>query len=249
MLAVNQFAGFGAGGKKYVANAAKFDGTNDYLRRTIDWTGGALSSKVGILSAWINLKGGDGSLMNINLQDGGFLGFTRTAANKYRVAFYDTGGGTISLDLLSNSTYLNGSGWKHILASWDVAAAAAHLYVNDVSDLAGSPTIINNTLEYGREVFSFGADQAGGSKLNADVSDFYFNTDTYLDFSSSANRRKFISGSGKPVFLGLDGSVPTGAKPQICLTNAFATWHQNVTGYGDFTVTGALAAGSNSPSD
>ncbi|WP_341893740.1 LamG-like jellyroll fold domain-containing protein [Ferrovibrio terrae] len=233
----------------YIANAVNFDGTNDYMRRATDWTGGALTGKVGTLSLWVNFKGGDGAAQKLWHQDGGYGYMERTSANKFRIFMYETTGGTISLDMISTSSYTVASGWVHVAMAWDVAAGTTQMYINGASDRAGSPTALNNTLEYARETMSFGADQAGGGgKLNADIADFYFNTDAFIDLSVAANLQKFRSAAGKPVFLGLDGSAPTGAKPQICLTNPFGTWHQNLSGYGDYTVTGALTAGSSSPS-
>jgi hypothetical protein len=64
-----------------------------------------------------------------------------------------------------------------------------------------------------------------------------------------ANRRLFISATGKPVSLGANGSTPFGTQPAIYLGNPLATWHTNLGAGGGFNVTGgALTAASTSPS-
>lgn len=235
--------------RRYVANSTRFDGTNDYLRRTSNFTGGATSGKTGIMSGWFNLKGGDGSLQIAWGQDAGYGQFERTTGNKWRLFLYDVAGSAISLNITSNNTYTTASGWHHVLIAWNVASGIAQMYINDASDVTGSPTALNNTLEYSRLDLSWGANKVGGSKLNADVADFYFNTDTTLDISVTANRRKFITAGLKPVYLGTTGQLPTGATPQIYLTNPFSSWQTNAAGNGNYTVTGALTAGDSSPSN
>ena len=74
-----------------------------------------------------------------------------------------------------------------------------------------------------------------------------------LDFSIVSNRRKFLSAGGKPVFLGADGSLPTGTAPIIYQHlddgEAVANFATNRGTGGDFTITGTLDTGSTSPSD
>jgi hypothetical protein len=81
-----------------------------------------------------------------------------------------------------------------------------------------------------------------------DIADFYVNHTQYLDFTVTANRRKFISGTGTPVNLGSTGSTPTGTAPIIFLSGSVASWHVNDgTGGGFSIVSGSLSASATNP--
>ena len=64
---------------------------------------------------------------------------------------------------------------------------------------------------------------------------------------------KFINGLGKPVSLGANGQIPTGAPPAIYLSlavgNPASDFATNLGTGGDFTITGALTTAPSSPSD
>jgi len=75
-----------------------------------------------------------------------------------------------------------------------------------------------------------------------------------LDLDTVSNRRLFNDGSGggaggKPVNLGSDGSTPTGNQPIIYLNGDETNFQINAGSGGNLTVTGALTACSDGPSD
>ena len=104
-------------------------------------------------------------------------------------------------------------------------------------------TFTNDTIDYTRGNWEVGSDSGGAQKANADFADLWFDA-SYLDITAAANRRKFIDGSGRPVNLGVDGSVPTGAAPLLycsLLTNSVAgDFATNRGTGGNMTVTGTL---------
>jgi len=126
------------------------------------------------------------------------------------------------------------------------------IYINDVDDaqytayqdLAADLTLAD---------WSIGALPDGTAKVNACFAEVYFAPAQYLDLSVVANRRKFISASGRPVYLGADGSRPTGTAPimyqRLADGAAASTFATNLGTGGDFTITGTLTTGSTSPSD
>jgi len=67
--------------------------------------------------------------------------------------------------------------------------------------------------------------------------------------SIEANRRKFIDAIGKPVFLGSDGSLPTGVAPAMFFSGDSTAFATNRGTGGPFTLTGSLTNASTSPSD
>lgn len=134
-----------------------------------------------------------------------------------------------------------------MLASWDLDAGNADLYVNDVSDrmlttlTAGSICYIAN---------QWGISGIGNGTLDADVADVYVEQGVYLDLSVVANRRKFRTAAGKPVDLGPMCTGPTGIRPIKCFTGAVAAWGTNKGYGGGFTTQGdGLTNAPTSPSD
>jgi hypothetical protein len=234
--------------------SADFDGTNDYMLRGAGLTGAA-DSKSGILSLWARFDGGDGSQLNF---------MSQTVANAVLVARAASGAiaiqgtnsvPTIILSIGTTGTgYVEGATWYHILSSWDLATpGSGRMYINDVSDYAET-TYTDGTINYaGPDNFAVGATTAGAQKFNGCLAELYFAPGQYLDFDTAANRRKFISAAGKPIYLGVDGSLPTGTAPIIYLhtgiSAAITTFATNRGTGGNFSITGTLDTGSTSPSD
>lgn len=243
----------------FQVDSADFDGTGDAMTRGADLTGNA-DSKSGILSVWVRLDGGDGNALDViegTTTVGGTTPrffFTRIATtNLFRVQGRNAAG-TVILQADSNTAYTAGATWLHLLASWDLATAAAHFYVNDSSDLAAGSTLTDDTIDYTLADWGVGAKPDASTFLfNGCIAEFYFAPGQFMDFSSASNRRKFISGEGKPVFLGNDGSTPTGTIPQLMLHlangEAVANFATNRAAGGNFSITGTLTTGSTSPSD
>jgi hypothetical protein len=214
----------------YTAVGINFDGTNDWLEIATDFTGPPADAKVGILSFWLKMQGGDAGFQAILEMGGGTFGLSvyRWNDNKIRIVG-NTTGDVVTLDLKSTTDVVAGGAWKHILASWDLATATAQFYLSDAND-ANVVTADNTNIDYSKGNAGFGARfSAGTLKLNADIADFYLNVVTSLDLSNSTNRRKFISAGGAPVDLGSDGSTPTGTAPLIFLSDVVGGWHSNRT--------------------
>lgn len=243
----------GGGDAPFPVNAVDFDGTNDYLLRGSALTG-AVDSATGIFSVWLRFDGGDGSEQGIWRDNESRFTIVRQTTNTLRVQLRNSAG-TSSLTFDTVGTLTAGGTWKHILASWNTNFSAGnkvtHLYVSDVSD----KTVISDAsgtfnVDYTPSTnVAVGATTAGVSKFNGCMAELYVAIGQFLDFSDSANRRKFISAIGKPVDLGADGSLPTGSAPIVYLNNPAASFGTNKGTGGDFTITGSLDTASTSPSD
>lgn len=235
------------------ANAVTLTNGN-YLSRGAKPTGLVDSSK-GILSMWVKWNTFSGT--DFFLQPGGGLSHSLTLRSDetFRIYFFNSSAESFAF----NSSILTGSyttsDWIHILASWDVNFTQGnrlyHLYINDVSDatitIDGTDAMIPN---WGSATDMYiGHNGSGSFEPEADMAEFYWNIGEYLDLSVTANRRKFISTTGKPIDLGADGSTPTGTAPIIYLPNSASTFHQNEGTGGDFTATGTFVDASTSPSD
>ena len=253
MFWTGQMAGI-ASGSAYAVDAADFDGTNDYMLRGAAFTGISNSSK-GIFSCWVRFDGGDGAEQTL-LADADVLCVVRKKTdNKVEVTLWDTG--SSNLLAFNSSAITAGATWVHVLASWDTGFSSGnklhHLYITNTSDKVVSVDSANGAnVNLGATNWGVGARTGGTLKLNGCLAEIYFAPGQYLDFSTSANRAKFISG-GKPVNLGGDGSLPTGTAPiayfRILNGQGVNVIQTNRGTGGGMEITGTLEIASSSPSD
>lgn len=232
---------------RYLAPAADFDGTNDWLARGADLTG-ISDGKEGTFSLWFNLSSdpaGNAVLMGGPSGEGLWIHYDPTS-DVYRVTG-ENAAGTWILAMKTASTYTPSDDWLHLLFAWDLAAGTGQIYVNDAEDRAGAPTLTNDTLDYTRGNWAIGALSGGGAKIAGAFADMWFHT-TYIDISKEANRRRFITEDLRPARLGALGEYPLGAQPLLYLANPFDRFEINRGTGGNFSVTGALSDPLDSPS-
>lgn len=198
------------------ANGTQFNGTTQYLIHS-DPTGWA-DSKLATGSLWVKRDGASGrdTIFSINGGTVFRLDFLATT-NKF---FMGTTGSPLSAT--SGTAISDTTTWHHILFSFDLSdTGKRHLYIDDVLDSTTWTTYTDATLDF--EVlasanYMVGA-RSGGDYFQGDLSEFWFNPGTYIDFSVEANRRKFRTAGGLPAGLGSDGSLPTGASPEVYLAD------------------------------
>ena len=249
---MRRFFGLGGDGSQYRANAAQFDGSNDFLRLAGDLTGNS-DGKAGTFSAWIDFTGGDGGQQIIvqkhNVTPTSRFFIVRTTGDVFNIQGFNSAGTGI-LSVTSTGTYTAASGWVHLLIAFNLATPVARLFVNDVDDEAGGSTETDDTIDFatGDGNWNIGTNSSDTEKVDADVADFWFD-DSFIDISTEANRRLFSNPNGKPVFLGETGQLPTGSPPLVFLSGATVAWHTNLGTGGGFTETGTLTDGGSSPND
>lgn len=231
----------------YAASATTFAGDGQcWMERDADLTGNA-DAKTGSFSCWVNFSGLDGVLQHILMNNGERLVFQKRTTNLIRLSLKQADN-TVLVTLDQNSAnvaaILAGSGWHHILASWDKSVEnRAHLYIDGVECL----TITNflsddvdgntNPIDYTRTDWAVGASDAGAAPTAACISELWFSTE-YIDFSVQANREEFRSAGGDPVDLGATGATPTGNQPLIYLRSAFSSFTTNAGSGGNFVKKG-----------
>lgn len=237
-------------------DSADFDGT-DYMTTSAGLTG-ASDGKQGTVSMWFRLDGGDGTALFL-MQGATTVGGTTSrfrvrrnvTTNLLEVVGLNAAGSTI-LTLTSATAYTAAATWRHLLASWNLATAAGHLYITDVDDLAGGATLTDDSIDYTLADWAIGATAGGTALFDGCIAEVYFALE-YIDISVTGNRRKFISSTGKPISLGSTGNFPTGTAAivyqHIDNGEAVAGFATNSGTGGDFAITGTLATGSTSPSD
>lgn len=231
--------------------AVKFDGSADYLTRGGDLTGLA-DGKSGVLSFWLRLDGDPNStsIIRSDATAGRFYCILGGTAGVLRVYGANAANTQILNIPVTAANYVQAaSQWRHCLFSWDLAAGATHLYINDV-DCRDAAAVVatNDTIDYVSATpnWAVAATTAGNTKLNGALSELYFAPNQYLDLSVQANREKFIK-DGKPVSLGANGELPTGTAPAIYLPNRAALVGTNAGTGGNFTVNGAPKDANSTP--
>jgi len=214
--------------------ATDFDGSADYYARGAGLTG-VVDGKVGLFSGFFRLDGGDSAQQYIIINTGAATRVQRQNNNKLRVVM-ENSGGTAILDQYSTGTYTTSAIWKHLLLAWDLGNSKAYMYVDDVSVGDTPGTLTDDTIDYTVTNWSVGAATNGAGPVNGALAELYFATE-YLDISVEANRRKFISANGNRVYLGADGSTPTGTQPLVYCSDGDAS--DNLGSGGNFTAQGS----------
>ncbi len=240
-----------------VTQAVFFDGANDYTSKASDLTGAADGTD-GTLSFWARFPTGE---------DIGYFVWDAVNASNFRVFSFQMirdGHATIpgvlswSLRQPNNTVVCSGNtttnyidaAWHHFLVSWN--STTVKCYVDDVSDISIGTSPTGSNIDWTPGSWTFGAtDNTQAAKIHADVAEFWL-TNEYLNLDTESNRRKFISGAGagaKPVFLGGDGSIPTGTAPLVYFKGSRSPWNAGINqgSGGDFTMTGAVTDSANEP--
>jgi hypothetical protein len=252
----------GGGEALAVVDSTDLGGASAYSRP------GALSGigggKTFVFSAWVRLDGGDGVVAGLlyapqTVLGTAYVGFyvIRGASNKFEFVLQEISGPGLVAQVRSVNTYTASGNWIHVLASADTSVPTRHhLYINDVSDEDVVRFDANTDINNNMDDWFVGATDNAPSILNAldgCLAEMYFAPGRYLDFSIESNRRKFISATGKPRFLGSNGAAPTGTAPALYLSvvkgAAVSTFATNKGTGGSFAVTGTPVIGSTSPSD
>lgn len=256
MLDVSQLVGFGTRPITPIHTMCRFQGgasSTGYLRRTAAFTGDA-DAKTGTVSYWVRFYDD-----NVGYTIFGPLGqglsrqaFGRTPTNKLFFYGYDSASSQ-KLYIETTNSYIVSSGLIHVMASWSLAATAAHLYVNNISDLnTSTDVLVDADIDYTSTDpdYSVGGVKSVSSHatyLNACLGGLYISR-TYLDLSDSGNRAKFYNSANEknnPPFsvdLGADGSIPESAQPLIYLNHGIANGTNAGSG-GDFVVNGSTLNG------
>jgi hypothetical protein len=236
-----------ADGAPYSAVAVTFDGANDYGSRDADLTGNG-DSKLFLASFWSRSSAGLGTRTVFDSRTGSTIGFNISIANDntMNVQARNSAGTIIALAL--STTAASDGVWTHYALAGDLANGVLQIYKDEASDIAGSPTITDDTIDFTKTQHRFGANGnvTPGALMNGDLSDVQVWFGVYADLSNAANLAKLIS-VGEPVNPIV--SQAAFGTPIVRLINPVASWHTN-TGPGlGFTLTGALAAAGSSPSD
>ncbi len=217
--------------------ASRYDGTNDFQLRGADLTGNADSKQL-IFSVWAKFNGGDGVIQTFVRNAVSNLIITKGSINQIVVVANNVSSVQIlRIESGASQVIIADGNYHHILCSVDLGTpSSARLFIDDVES-SNITTFTDDTIDFTAGEHAIGATTGTGNKMNASLSELYVNFGESLALVLD-NRRKFITGGGKPVDLGSDGRLPTGTSPIIYAPDGDASNNKG-TG-GDFTTTGAL---------
>lgn len=236
-----------AGLGSYKPNAVTFDGTNDTLYLGSTLNGVNDGSKV-TGSFWVRRDSAESGNLHVILQSQNSQSLVQWESGNRFFTKYKNAETDDVLGIRSNVAYTD-SGWHHVMWSGDInTPGSAKMYIDGidvttVSDFgdanAGNGT--NDILDFAVNEYRIGSNiSAAAAFLNGDVADFWMDFGTYIDLTDADNRAKFRSTNGMPMYLGPDGSLPLGKKPDIFFSGETADWHTNKGSGGGFTENGAI---------
>jgi len=243
-------AEFSPSGGLALQNAVRFDGINDFLQRGANLTG-LVDGRNFTVSFWFKHTGKDNDVVAM---------FFHGNANRFRVSRLSkkwhfqcqNSAGTDLWEAQTVNLYdsdTNNPGWHHFIISMELdATPIGQMYVDDVVDQSDVVAPVDGIINFPFTEWGVGAVGNGGSKIDAEIAELWFDA-AFLDLTVVANRRKFITASGKPVIMGSDGSVPTGAVPLVYLSGPTVSWHTNKGDGGGFTENGALVDATSNPGE
>lgn len=240
------------GGGAYTPQGVLFDSTT-----TASWTErtsqliGIADSKVGTFSSWVFFPSGGASVsvFSQGFGSGGSQNVLNWSVSNLAasIALTNSANATI-LSFFSATGSVSQNAWHHILMSWDLSVPVFQMYIDDVADPSSPTTITNATINYSSSGGQWFFNIPIGGTNDMAVADTWFDPTSRMDLSVTANRRKFIDGSGKAVFLGSSGQLPTGSSPISFNTGPFGGWNTNLGTGGNYTQgSGTLAASATNP--
>ena len=203
------------------------------------------SSKVGTFSMWIDLAsdGADKLLLSSTISSGAQDTIGLLAANYFYVRLWNDGSSTLGLYLVTATTTITAAkGVQHIIASWDIGANAYAIYIDGVAQEFSAETRNDVAAGWG-QCDNLEVMRQNTNFTPASIGDYWCDLGVYIDLTSATNREKFRSSGGKPVFLGADGSIPTGSAPDAFFSGDHDAFHTNKGGGGGMTEVGTIGDG------
>ena len=209
----------------YVPNAVQFNTDSDYLQADPDDLGFEDSNKF-TMSVWARLDaiGNQASLLR---SQPGRIDIGLSNADDFQFVFRDASASQL---ITADCSGVTAGQWYHFLISVDLSQDAVHCYTNDQDNLSIFSGPVNGVIDFATNPNFYRVGRhgtTGGQNWDGQIADLWLDVGTYIDLSVEANRRKFISASGMPMYLGEDGSIPTGVSPDIFLSGDTVDWHTN----------------------
>jgi hypothetical protein len=220
---------------------------------------GAVTASKGIISAWIKPNQDNAFLGIFTAQtSSGSDGFTLSRDNNKFYFSTWKNSFAISYQLETANTYPITSYPKfvNVIVAWNTNFSSGNklgnIIVNGVNDTVVTSDAFGAwSLDY-TSVNRWRAFNVPNTIVSTPgsgaLSQIYCYPNQYLALTNLANCRKFISGTNRPQFLGLNGAAPLSSQPLVFLNGVGAAFNVNSGSGGNFTTTGTLTTPSTTPS-
>lgn len=235
----------------YYAQAFRFDGANDYMRRVGGFSGAA-DSKVGLGRVLVRIN--DANAAQVHLLIASTVLATaatnrfrmiRSTGNSLQVIAVGAGLTTVRLNFSTGGGSALQGVWYDWIFSFNMAnSAQRHNFLNGNS-ISNWLTYDDNTLDFTYADWSIGAQLDGTLKGQYDLAQFAW-WQQYLDLSQAGNMALFRDANGNPQNPAV--AIAALGTPLIAHYGDLAAFHTNKGSGGGMTLTGALVE-TDSPSE
>jgi hypothetical protein len=213
---------------EYFPLGVRFNGSTTILGAV---PSGLANGRVGTLSFWFKVRGRTATSRRFFVSQSGNSYVSHENTDKIRIRWVSAAAATL-YEYTSGATFAIDGLWHHVLASWNLNGSASAVYIDDASSGTPATFVTGTDIDYINASgagfnYYIGGDITELRTVDCDIAEFYFNPTTAIDFSVTANRRKFLGPDGKPVYLGAHGEVPTGTAPIIFQSGAAQYWPTN----------------------
>lgn len=222
--------GIGTGGlPSFKTSAITLNGIADFISKTGDLNGLPASASNLLFFSWVKHRFFTNNYQLYFGCYGNFQAVGRTSSTVLNVPnmFFldDSGSGYIDA---TGSLTIPANVWNLLAISLDISNMASpiiQIMLNntlDTSVINDSALASNKFMLTTYNNWNVGAGDGGIYPLGGDIAMSYINySNTFFDLSITANKRKLITAAGKPVNPGADGSLVTGAAPQVFMIQNF----------------------------
>lgn len=230
----------------YEARGVYWDGTNDQARRAGDFTGNANGRK-GMIAFWWQAAAPYASreMFFYNIAQ-----WITLQWNGGQIELFGRATDNTLVLVINNVGAIDDQQWHHVAFSWDLDLDRRQLRIDGAVPPVNAPTLPVMDLGYSAGDQRFGY-FGGGSRIHANMADFYLNYAESLDLDQAADLAKLIGSNGGAVDYGDSGQLVTGNLPLLWLSRRGADtpddWVINKGSGGGLTLTGALEASATNP--
>ena len=227
-------------GSSFGGQSYSFDGSDDLLLRTSDFTSNT-DSKTFTFSCWYfsNLdQTGYWYTTSNGASNNGRVIIGRSNGNLSIICYNNSGSSILNVSTSANIPY---GTWNHIVVSIDLANTSnRYVYINDSSHTVTYNTYTNDTIGFSNTTHAVSGNSYSSTSSGQTSLAHVFLDYTYRDLSVESNRRLFYSSSGEPA----TGQASLNPIMYMTLTSESSPNTNSGTG-GDFTTQGSPTYNSN----